>query len=94
MRRVRSPRIPGTLLVGDKMQGNPVAAITCETTQMTKKIAREQTRLVEAEHRLKQTHAAITAKRLYMKDALVTSGNRDGLQGVAMRKVFLSTGAI
>jgi hypothetical protein len=69
--------------------GNPVAAITSETTQMTKKIAREQARLVEAQQRLEQTHATITVKRLFMRDALTTSGNRDGLQAVALRKVQL-----
>jgi|MDSY01.2.fsa_nt_gb hypothetical protein len=85
-RRMRSPRTPGT--PGSKSRNmDPVLALTLKTTQMTRKIAREQARLFEAEERLDKTHADISAKRLLMKDKLLAAGHRNGLQSVALNKV-------
>ena len=80
-RRLKSPRTPRTTKSLD-----PVMNLTLKTTQLTKKIAREQSRLIEAERRLDKACADIDAKRIYLRDALLAAGNRGGLQTISTSK--------
>ena len=57
-KKLKSPRTPLTTKSLD-----PVMNLTLKTTQLTKKIAREQSRLIEAERRLEKACADIDAKR-------------------------------